>query len=421
LLTLGRGVAFFIPIVIAWTFKVNLETDAFFLAYGIVFLIASIFSAAAESVLVPFVTETLDDLVDTRRFLNGVLLATTLVLVPLTGIFVGSARALLPFVTSLSPETAHQIFMILLELSPLVLLVSWASIFNGALNAHGKFWLPALSPSIRGIIVIASAITLKDSLGIHSLALGYIIAELLRVIFSALMAQRQGLFGLRASFTISAHTRDFFKISFFQLVGNASIGINPVVDRLFATYAGTGAITLLEYGRNLFLAGVGVLTSGFFIVILTDWSHQYSQESNENFGKRVGNVVKVVILLSVVASAFLGLLRFPLVSAVYGNGLTHDETQMVIQLFGLFILGILPFVLSSLYAKAHVAMKNSKVLMQTALISNVLNLLLNYVLFKLIGLQGLVLSTGITYTLTLYWVYRKFQLATSPRRPDVNK
>ncbi len=411
LITIGKGIGFVIPIFVAWLFGVTAETDAFFFAYGVIFFLSNIFSMTGESVLVPFIAEIKTDHKKSGLFVGNILATSAVILLPVTVFALILLWFLLPIIADFAPQSNALIFKLLLEISPMVLLTFWASVFNGTLNAHGIYWLPAISSGLRGTIVILFAFLASRTAGIHSLTLGYLAAEVVRVILSGLWVYRKNLLQFHISFQFDAHVRKFFKTSFYYVIGSASIGFNPIIDRVFASYAGLGGVTLLEYSRNVFYAVIGVISSGFFTVILSDWSQRFYQGHPDQVRREVIDGVKIVSFVAVLATLALFPSSFLVINLIYGRNISAPSVESASHILRIFSLALLPVLLSSYFSQGHLVIKNTPVLMQTALITNVSSLLFNLILFPLMGLQGLALSVVLIYILATWWTWWRFAVA----------
>jgi putative peptidoglycan lipid II flippase len=98
-------------------------------------------------------------------------------------------------------------------------------------------------------------------------------------------------------------------------------------------------------------------------------------------------------------SAVLILLRRPLVGLVYGHGeFNKDYLSTVQAVWSMYLIGLGPTVFGWMFARAHLVLKNTILLMLTGFISFALNITLNLALIRPLGLRGLALSTSITYS-----------------------
>lgn len=162
---LGRAVGFLVPIVLAYVFGISRETDAFFLAYGIVIFCSTILSQPATHLIVPFVGEIDRNGTDSQRlgrFIASLLLSS--------GIIISVVSCLIYLVTIhwlISMLPLHTEGRLLFTRSLGLFLCAlpfftWNCLLIGTLYARQCFGLASLSPALRGITVLISVFFFKD-------------------------------------------------------------------------------------------------------------------------------------------------------------------------------------------------------------------------------------------------------------------
>ncbi|HDH52922.1 MAG TPA: hypothetical protein ENH24_00365, partial [Nitrospirae bacterium] len=208
---IGKGVGFLIPFFIAAWFGVSSETDSFFFAFGLILFLAQMFSPSVESVIVPFIAGAIAKKEDVGEFLGKTLGISAVGLSVITVLFLIAAKPILSVLTKFSPDELSLIQTILFETAPLVVLLVWTALLSGTLNAYKIFSIPALSPAFRAIITIGFIFALKDIIGVHAIALGYVAGETVRLIILFLFLKRLRLFRLKFSITWERRFSQFFR------------------------------------------------------------------------------------------------------------------------------------------------------------------------------------------------------------------
>ena len=82
--------------------------------------------------------------------------------------------------------------LLLRTLLPTVVVFGLSGLVMGILNAHQRFWLPAIAPAMYSLGQIGGVLLLPPEWGIHRLAIGALIGALLH-----LLVQLPGLLRLR--------------------------------------------------------------------------------------------------------------------------------------------------------------------------------------------------------------------------------
>ncbi|MEJ2254866.1 MAG: lipid II flippase MurJ, partial [Nitrospirota bacterium] len=393
--TIGKSLGFLIPFFIAAWFGVTSETDAFFFAYGIILFLSGIFAPVVESIIVPYIAEAISRNEDTGRFVGNILGVSGGALLVLLAAFVLLIKPALSLVTHFDPQTVRLVFWLLVETAPLFVLLVWTSVLAGTLNAYKRFAFPALSPGIRALVCLGIIFAFKDTYGVHAIAIGYVAGELLRLGSVFWVIKWLRLFKLRVSFRLSAKLREFLQTASYQMAGMAVIGINPIVDKAMASWLGKGSVSVLHYADRLYMIPVTFVSTGLMVTLLSHWSGRYYEEGIERLHGDVKKAIKIVGLLALFITLALVLVRQPLVRLAFGRG-AFDQTMLpeVGWVWVCYLLGFVPYMTGTVFLRAHLALKNTKVIMQYGFFVVGLNVLLNYILMKYFRVAGIALATS---------------------------
>lgn len=403
--TLGKAAGFMIPFFIAAWFGVSSETDAFFFAYGLILFLSNIFAPVVENVIVPFIAEARKNGEDVGKFIGNVLGIGSIGLLTLEVVALLIVKPALSVVTKFDPRTLSLIYSLLLETAPLVILLVWTSILNGTLNAYKKFAFPAVSPAFRAIINLGIIFLLKDQLGVHAIALGYVVGELSRLLILFGVIRRLRLFKLRITFHLTARLRRFFKIASYQTVGMVAVWFKPIVDRAMASWLVVGSVSVLYYADRLYIIPITFIATGLMATTLSHWSIRHYEMGSGKLGADVRRVVITVGLITVFITVFLIVLRHPIVSLAYGRGtITPDQLNEVGRVWFYYLLGLPFYIVARIYIQAHLVLKNTRFLMIYAFGLNGLGIIGNYILMKCMGVAGIALATTCVTALSVVFL-----------------
>ena len=396
--TVGRGVGFAIPFFVAAWFGVNTDTDAFFFAYGLVILLAGVFAPVVESVLVPFIAEIkTQDERRVRSFLGTTLVVATLGLAAVGALLVLVSRPVLSVVSNFPDESLDLIARLLLETVPLFVLLTATSLLSGALNAYKLFALPAVSPALRAAVALLIIFTFRHSMGVHSIALGYVVGEGVRLAVLLFQAAKKGVAPSLTSLALDSRLLQFLKTASYQIVGMAVLAFNPVIDKTMASWLAPGSVSILEYANRLYEIPIAFVTRGVFVVLLSHWSARFYEGFESGFRRNVVSTARLVGGGAALLSVVLILLRVPLVGLVYGHGeFPEGYLPTVYTVWAFYLVGLGPTLFGRVFGRAHLVLKNTRLLMTVGIVNVLLKTALNLALIRPLGLSGLALSTTIT-------------------------
>lgn len=391
---IGRGTGFLVPFFIAAWFGISVATDAFFFAYGTILFFAQIFAPTVESLIVPFIADHRSRNTDIGEFVGMIFgnVIKWLSIFSLLLVFFGYIA--IKIFTPFSAPEISLISQLLIETIPLIVLLTITSVFTGTLNAYKIFAVPAIAPAFRAVIIIALIYVLKRPLGIHSIALSYVIGELFRAIILYTLIDRLGLFKLRLSYSITVELKEFFRSSSFQIISMIAMGLSPIINKFMASWLKPGDISILEYADRLYVIPTTFFTSGLIITILSHWSSKYYQDKlaiQSSLRKTICYVIPIALLVHILCI----LLSKYAVQLVYAH---NSETMLKLvdirNVFLCMLFGFVPYILSQIYVRFIIVLKQTHILTISSVLSTFLNIIMNYFLMQRFGIVGIAISTA---------------------------
>jgi putative peptidoglycan lipid II flippase len=408
-MTLGKGVGFMVPFFIAAWFGVTAQTDAFFFAYGFILFFSALFASVGERTVVPYIAEARSKDEDVGKLVGNILGASGIGLSVLIGVFLLLIKPFLSVVTSFDSQSRNLIYLIMLQTWPLVVFLAWASILSGALNSYKKFAFSAVSPAFRAVVNIGFIFIFKDILGIYAVALGYVAGEIARLIFLAGAIGNFKLFRLGLSFRVGPKIKEFFNTAFYQVIGVAAFSLNLFVDKIMASWLGSGSVSVLHYAERLYSIPVAFFGSGLIVAILSHWSLRYQDFGRQRLNKDLRKSIKIIFFIVVPVVLFLIIFREPIVNLAFDRGeFSQERLAEVARVWVFYLLGVVFYVLASVFAMVYVILKNTKALMKCAIYAAFLNIIFNYLLMKPLQTAGIALATSLVTVFTLIYYSSRF-------------
>ncbi len=410
----GKAVGFLIPVAIAAWYGVSAGTDAFFFSYGALVFLTVIFSVVAQAAIVPFVSEIRTGGRErTEPFVAEVFFSATLVVVVALAALLLVLKPLLPLVTNFQGEGLRLTYVLLLETAPLVVLVTWTSVVTGVMDAYKRFALPAVSPAFRGVVAIAFIFAFRGKLGLHAVPAGYVAGEAVRVVVLGWCALRMLPLRFAAADLkprLSPRLRSFLRVAARQNLGHLALALNPVVDRIMASWLPAGAVSVLYYADRLYLIPMSLVLSGVLAVVRSHWSEDHYGPGGQQLGGRVALALRVGTVPTIAVAVALILLSQPLVRLAFARGeFPPDRVSAVAAAWRLYLVGLPPHVLGLLYVQAFLVLKDTRTTMLVSLLMGGLNVALNYALMWKLGVAGIALSSSLTSLFALLFLRWRFR------------
>jgi putative peptidoglycan lipid II flippase len=185
-----------------------------------------------------------------------------------------------------------------------------------------------------------------------------------------------------------------------EVGGSAVTRVNPVVDQLVAGVAGiAGGGTLLKLSADVASVPTSLLQAALLPVLLTHLSEDFAAAELSRLRSTLARVLATVVALLAGATAVIWLARGPLVSAVFAHGAMDPAgVDRLIRLLPYQLVGVVPFGVLLVLARAHVAMQNSRIMVSMGVLNACLNAGMNVALLRPLGLEGLALATSVTHS-----------------------
>lgn len=214
---------------------------------------------------------------------------------------------------------------------PYALFISMASLAGGILNTYGRFAVPALTPVLMNVTMIAAALVFSRFFDEPVLALGWgvFVAGLLQLAVQLPSLARLGLLPRPRWGAMDAGVRRIMKLMVPTLFGASVVQVNLLVNTIVASFLVGGSVTWLYYSDRLLEFPLGMFGVAIGTVILPHLSGRHASTDAEGFSKALDWGFRMCLLIGVPACLGLILCAEPLVAALFQHGaFTAEDTAM---------------------------------------------------------------------------------------------
>lgn len=186
-------------------------------------------------------------------------------------------------------------------------------------------------------------------------------------------------------------------ISLPVIIGASINQINTLIDRTLASGLAVGGISALNYADRLngFVQGLFVTTIA--TVMYPIISKMAADKNINGLKKSVGEAVSTINLLIIPVTVGAIIFAEPIVRILFGRG-AFDETAIAMTSNALifYSIGMIGFGLREILSRAFYSLQDTKTPMINATIAVVINIVLNIILSRFMGIGGLALATSIS-------------------------
>jgi putative peptidoglycan lipid II flippase len=395
---LSRILGFVRDVVLAKIFGASGETDAFFLAFKIPNFMRRLFGEGSFSLaFVPVLSEykargdrqALRDLVD---HVTGTLAA---VLLAITAIGILAAPLVLSifapgWLADDRPEFALSAGMLRITF-PYIMLISLTALAGGILNTFERFLIPALTPVLLNLSLIAAALLLAGHLEVpvRALAWGVLAAGVIQLLLQVPALMRLGLMPRPRWGWRHSGVRRIIRLMIPTLFGSSVAQVNLLVDSIIATFLVTGSVSWLYYSDRLLEFPLGVFGIALATVILPNLSQKHAKASTAEFSATLDWALRLAFIITVPAAAGLIILAAPILITLFQyDAFQPDDVRMSAYSLIAYSAGLPAFIAVKVLAPGYYARQDTKTPVKIAVIAMVSNMLLN------LAFVGLLLSRG---------------------------
>lgn len=269
-------------------------------------------------------------------------------------------------------------------------------VFNGFLQIKGNYAAPALIGFPLNIVTILFII-ISSKVNTVLLPLGSILAAAAQLLFLIPFLHRKK-YKHRFVFNLKdQHIKNMLYLALPIIIGVSVNQINVLVDRTIASQLAVGGISALNYANKLngFIQGIFVISVSTAMYPLIS---KMAAEGNYNgLKKSIAEAIGSINLLVIPATIGAIIFAEPVVRLLFGRGAFDQQAISMTSVALLFYsIGMIGFGLREILSRAFYSMQDTKTPMINAAIALTINIVLNIILSRFLGIGGLALATSIS-------------------------
>ena len=407
---LSRALGLLRDIVIAGLVGASANADAFFVAFKVPNFLRRLFAEGAfAQAFIPVLAEyrqegtaaAVKGLIDR---VAGVLGGTLLTLTAL--VTVGAPVVAAVFAPGfLADPHKYALTADLLRVTfPYLFLISMTGFCGAVLNGHGRFAVPAFTPVLLNLSLIAAALFAAPLFDepVFALAWGVMLAGVVQLLFQLPFLYRLELVPRPRWDTRDSGVRQVAKLMVPALFGVSVSQINLLLDTVLASFLPTGSVSWLYYSDRLTDLPLGVFGVAVATVILPRLSDLQAGAVGERFAETLDWALRAVLLIGLPASVALMILAEPIMLSLFQYGaMEAEDARMASLSLQAYCIGLLAFMLVKVLAPGYYARRDMATPVKVGIVAMVANIVMNLIfvwpLHSIwgVGHVGLALATSL--------------------------
>lgn len=408
-------------VVLANLIGANGNADAFFVAFKIPNFLRRLFAEGAfAQAFVPVLADTREkggfaavrELVDrVAGVLGGTLLLLTVLTImasPVVATIFAPGFLRDPAKLALTGDLIKLTF-------PYLLLISLTGFAGAILNSYQRFAIPALTPVLLNLCLIASALWFAPHFEepVVALALGVLVAGFAQLLFQVPALAGIGLVPRPRWAPQHEGVKRILLLMVPALFGVSVSQINLLLDTVLASLLPTGSVSWLYYSDRLTELPLGVFAIAIATVILPTLSGQRARADDPAFANTLAWAIRSVLLIAIPATLALAVLAEPVLATLFQYGaFSEGDRMMAAASLRAYTLGLGAFMLIKVLAPGFYAREDMRTPVRIGIIAMGANMILN-VAFVLplmwwfnLGHVGLALATSVSAWLNAMLLFR---------------
>ncbi len=425
--TISRIFGLIRDIVIGALFGPGLGIDVFIVSFRIPNFLRRLFAEGGFSqAFVPILSEYKEKRKDkdVQKLINqtSATLGLILFIISLIGILISPILIMIFAPGFLNDANKANLASDLLRITfPYIFFISLTAFAGSILNTYKNFAIPAFTPVLLNLSLIACAIWLAPLLEtpVEALAWAVLIAGFVQLFFQAPFLLKIKKFPKPSLNSDKDGVRRIIKLMVPILFAASIVQINLLVDTLIASFLTTGSISWLYFSDRLVEFPLGVFGIALATAVLPNLSEKHAQGSSEKFSDTLDWSMRWVCIIALPAALGLAMLASPLLITLFQyKEFSQYDVFMTSYSLSAYAIGLPAFIFIKVLSAGFFSRQDTKTPVKIGVIAVIVNFLLNILLVLLfnrfnLGHVGLALATSLSAYLQaflLFWKLKKIRV-----------
>jgi putative peptidoglycan lipid II flippase len=289
-------------------------------------------------------------------------------------------------------------------LFPYIFFIGLEVLAAGTLNSLGYFAVPAFAPAFLNITLIATAFTFMQLArgsgeGMITLfSVGAVIGGALQFFIQVPLLRKTGhRLKFKPDFR-DPGVRWIGRLMVPSLFGFAVTQLNMLVDSLLATFLPEGSVTALRLGNRIAIQPLGIFAIAITTAALPTLSTHAAREDRTKLVDDFAFSMRLILAFLIPSMVGMIVLAKPFVRVLFERGefTAARSTPMTVRALVFYTLGLFAYGGVKASVQAFYSLKDTLTPTKIAVVSVAMNITLNLLLMRPMGLAGLALATSLS-------------------------
>ena len=413
---LGKVIGFLREIILASKFGTTYEMDTYSFNSTLLLFLATI-GYAITTTVIPLFTELKDKekFKEQERIVNNLIscvfimgIAITIMSIVLSNVIV---VLFAPGFTGESFITARNL-TIIMSFSIIFMLIQ--SVITGVLQANGKFYTPAAMALIGNIVMLIYLLFFVSKFGIIGFGYITVLAYFMQLLINIPSYKKLGFKYYFYMNIKDEKIRTILRLSISVIASTCIMQVATFINNFYGSLIGEGSISIYNYANRLITLGIEIVPIGISMVIYPILSKMGSNKNEKEFNRIFKEGITLISIVIIPITILMIILRVDIIKFLYERNSFTSESTLVTSKMLLFLAPVmLSGGIKDLLNKACYSLNEVKIPMRVSILTIIITILVNLLLYKKIGISSLGIATSVANVLgailTIVLVKKKFK------------
>lgn len=403
-----KSSSFFVNMALTWKYGAGVISDAIIIATSIPTIIFTGLIASVSMCFVPLYKEIEntgrgDGNRMTSNVFNGLSIIVFLVC---TFIFLWPRL----FISFLANGMSEEAMLLAADIAKGVAIAcvfsAGTGVLQGFLQANGKFRMVSIS-SLPVNVVLALCITFSSSTSVSGwIGIGAIAAYGVQMCLFFIESHRTGYKWEAVCDIKDTYCKRLLLAVIPLLISTLIYDVNSIIDKNFASFLEAGSISVLEYGYKVAGAAQGILAYPVTIILYTKLADDTSRGNIDSLNHTLSLGLEQLSLIMIPAITGLMLTSRWVTEVLFGQGnfdeyaITRTSVCMILYLIGMYAVSY-----RAMMEKVFYSMGMTMVTLSNAVVTMVVNVIMDLIGYRFWGCYGLALATSISMIISALYMW----------------
>jgi putative peptidoglycan lipid II flippase len=387
-------------LLVAQRFGTGDDIDAFLIALLVPSFIINIIAGSFSAALIPTYIQVREQegKQAAQRLFSGVTVCGLGLLLITTILMLVAAPLYLPMIAGgFERQKLDLTFHLLYAIAPFIVLSGINIVWGAVLNAGERFALAAFSPILTPGITIILLLEF-ESWRTFILAAGLVCGTALEIVILGIGLKRQKVSLFPKWYGLNPHLLQVISRFLPTVAGSFLMFSTFIVDQSMAAMFPTGSVAALSYGNRIIALPITLATTALSAAVIPYFSKMVAHEDWESIRHTLQYYLRLIFIVTVPITIIFIVFSELIVRILFQRGsFTANDTHLVAQIQSCFALQIPFYIAGRLGVHLILSMRNNHILMWGSLFNLIINIALNYLFSKWMGIAGIALSTSFVY------------------------